>query len=280
MATEVPTDTTLRAVVRGAGAHAVSVIRRGDDVEVVLADGRELTLFFTDKAEVQTWRGVLAPAGVGPHLFGAGDGWLLVQRAPGIALARVATPLPWELAAEWLGRLHARFAPDATDLLNRNPYLGERGRAWFSVWAGRAVAALAPSPDPRARRLVRALEHHHRVADQLATLTPTLVHGDPQPGNVLVDVVSRRVWARDWRNAAVGPGLLDLAALTDDRDDLERARLLRAYRTGAPAGVAAADFDRCRLQLALQAIGGYSGSVPTVHDRIGEALTLAESLDL
>jgi aminoglycoside phosphotransferase (APT) family kinase protein len=281
MAIDAPSDSTLRAVVRGAGANAVAVIRRGDDVEVVLADGRELTLFFTDKAEVETWRRILDPAAIGPRLFGAGDGWLLVQRLHGAALARVDAPLPWDLAAEWLSRLHEHFEADAADLRARNPYLGDFGRSWFAVWSGRAVAALASSPDPRARRLLRVLEHYHRVTSALATLPPTLVHGDLHCGNVLVDVAARRVWARDWRRAAVGPGLIDLALLAADCDDLARARLLRAYRDVSSARVSAADLDRCRLHLALQAIGGRSSRrSPQAHDLIGEALALAESLDL
>lgn len=276
-----PDDSTLRAVVHGAGASAVAITRRGDDVEVLLADGRELTLFFTGKTEVETWRRVLDPAGVGPRLFGAGDGWLLVQRLPGVCLARIATPYPWDLAAEWLGHVHARFGPDAHELRRRNPYLVQVDRSWFAAWAGRALAALASSPDPRARRLLRALEHYHRVTRALAALPATLAHGDLRPGNVLVDVAGRRVWARDWRGALVGPGLLDLAALTDGCGDLERARLLRTYRAATSAPVSAADLDRCRLHLALREIGlARTERAAPVHDRIGEALTLAEALDL
>jgi hypothetical protein len=280
MATAAPSDTTLRAVVRGAGAHAVAITRRGEDVEVRLADGRELTLFFTAQCEVETWRRLLAPAGVGPRLFGSGKGWLLVQRAAGVDLAHVSMPGPWELTAGWLGRMHGHFHR-AGRLQETNPYLLELGRSWFAAWCGRALVTLACSPDPRARRLLRALEHYHRVTRELAALPLTLVHGDLRPANVLVDVAHRRVWARNWASAAVGPGVLDLAMLTEPVTDDERARMLRIYARASKTRVSAVDLDRCRLHLALQAIGRSAAQrSPQAHDRVGEALVLAEGLEL
>jgi aminoglycoside phosphotransferase (APT) family kinase protein len=281
MVTDAPSEATLRAVVRGAGANAVSVTRNGEDVEVLLADGRELTLFFAEQAEVETWRRILAPAGIGPQVFGAGKGWVLVERVAGVALADAAMPLPWELAAGWLGRLHGHYGRNPDDLRAANPYLLQHGRSWFAAWCGRALVTLATSPDPRARRLLRSLEHYHRATRELATLPVSLVHGDLRPRNVLVDVARRRVWARDWGAAAVGPGLVDLAMLIEFADEAERARLLRIYARAAKARISSEDLDRCRLHLALQAIGRSPADRSSqVHDRIGEALTLAEGLAL
>ncbi|HEX6390087.1 MAG TPA: phosphotransferase [Solirubrobacteraceae bacterium] len=281
MVTEAPTDTTLRAVVRGAGGQAVSVTRHGEDVGVLLADGRELTLFFVSQPEVETWRRVLAPAGIGPRLFGAGKGWVLIERIPGLDLSLAAMPLPWDLTAAWLGRVHAHFRRDAQSLRTTNPYLLEHGRSWFAAWCGRALVTLATSPDPRARRLLRALEHYHRATRELATLPMTLVHGGLRPAVVTVDADRRRVWARDWAAAGVGPGLVDFAMLTELAQEAERARLLRVYARAAKTRLSSEDLDRCRLHLALQAIGRSPADRSSqAHDRIGEALTLAEGLAL
>jgi aminoglycoside phosphotransferase (APT) family kinase protein len=278
---EAPSDFTLRAVVRGAGGHAVSVSRHGDDVAVMLADGRELALLFTSQAEVETWRRLLEPAGIGPRMFGAGKGWLLIERVEGSELARVDLTEPWDLAAGWLGRVHGHFHRQAAGLRDSNPYLLEHGRSWFAAWCGRAHVTLAASPDPRARRLLRALEHYHRATRELAALPLTLVHGDLRPANVIVDVARRRVWARGWTAAAVGPGLLDLATLIEHSGDGESERLLRVYARAAKARVSSEDLARCRLHLALLGIGR-AGTEPAfeVHDRIGEALVLAEALAL
>ena len=293
----VPSDTALLEIVRGSGAHAVSVTRHGTEVEVGLADGRRLTLVFTDLEhngapellrhpwrELETWRALLAPARIGPRLYGAGEGWLLIERAPGVALAQLTTPASWAAAVRWLGAVHAQFGERADRLRDANPYLLDLSQDWFAVWWGRALAALADSPDPRARRLRRALQRYERVERALAALPRTLVHGQLLASNVLVGAGERHVWARDWSMAAIGPGLIDLATLTAGCADAERARLLSTYRRAARTSVTAADLDRCRLHLALQAIALAAAdsvlATPDAHDRIGEALDLAERLEL
>jgi len=293
----VPSDMALLEIVRGSGAQAVSLARRGADVEVGLADGRRLTLVFTDLdhgdvppllrhpwRELETWRGLLAPAGFGPRLYGAGEGWLLLEHGAGVALESVSVPAAWDSAVTWLGGLHAHFAARADSLREANPYLLDLSQDWFAVWWARALAALAASPDPRARRLRRALQRYERVERALARLPRTLVHGQLDTSKLLVDSGGRRVWARNWSMAAVGPGLIDLATLTAGRADAERARLLGVYRRAAKVRLTAVDLDRCRLHLALQAIAWAAADAsvlgPDAHDRIGEALELAEALEL
>ena len=93
----------------------------------------------------------------------------------------------------------------------------------------------------------------------------------------------------DWEMAAVGPGLVDLAALAGGWDEAERARLLGAYREGLAEGgveldpepVQAADLDRCRLHLAIQWIGWSAEWRPPPEHRqdwLGEAEALIEGL--
>ena len=91
--------------------------------------------------------------------------------------------------------------------------------------------------------------------------------------------------------AAIGPGLIDLAALVGGWDPPERGRLVAAYLSGLPEGDAArlasdtlsADLSRCRLHLALQWLGWSPDWRPPpehAHDWIGEASMLAQELGL
>ena len=97
----------------------------------------------------------------------------------------------------------------------------------------------------------------------------------------------------DWEMAAVGPGLVDLAALTaggwtaDERTALALAYHAALAQAGGPPPAREEEFltalDYCRLHLAVQWSGWSSGwSPPAEHaqDWLGEALSLAEKLGL
>ena len=66
----------------------------------------------------------------------------------------------------------------------------------------------------------------------------TFVHGELYPSNVLVvrDDRHPRVCPIDWEMAAIGPGLIDLAALVGGWDPPERERLVAAYLSGLARG--------------------------------------------
>ena len=149
----------------------------------------------------------------------------------------------------------------------------------------------APSDRQRIRRLTA---RYDAVAEQLAALAPTFIHGEFYPSNVLVQQGGKtpRVCPIDWEIAAVGPGLLDLAALSVGKwTDAERARLAVAYRAAAaPVAETAShlsddEFERAldfaRLHLAVQWLGWEPRWEPPAehrHDWLGEALTIAERL--
>ena len=149
------------------------------------------------------------------------------------------------------------------------------------------------SDDARAPALVRALEGYDEVIDALALLPPAFVHGELYPSNVLVVRAEEPVgvYPVDWEMAAIGPGLMDLAALVGGWAAQERGRLVAAYVRGlAMSGTAAQTPDelavgvsRCRLHLALQWLGWSSDWRPPpehAHDWLGEGLVLAEELGL
>jgi len=248
--------------------------------------------------EIETYRGILAPAGIGPRCFGIvanSDGqrhWLVIERVPGVELWQVGELSVWEVVAGWLGGFHAAFAGRVDEARAANPYLLELSEGWFRAWAERARAALADSPDPRARVVGSALERYDEVVASLVALPRTFIHGELYPSNVLVvrEEQPLRVCPVDWEMAGIGPGLVDLAALVGGWAPEERTRLVTAYvdaglgAGGAPPrGKLETDLARCRLHLALQWLGWSTDWQPPrehAHDWIGEAFEITRELGL
>ena len=250
------------------------------------------------RRELETYRHILAPAGIGPRCLAAvaeptgSRCWLLLEKVPGVELWQVGEVEVWEDVASWLGRFHARFAADLDELRAANPHLLEHSASSFSSWCERARQALATSTDERGKALLAALERYVEVVDALAELPRTFVHGELYPSNVLVvrNEHPLGVYPVDWEMAATGPGLLDLAALVGGWAPRERESLAQAYLDGlGPNGTARqstelpTDLSRCRLHLALQWLGWSAEWRPPpehAHDWLGEALELTQELGL
>ena len=132
------------------------------------------------------------------------------------------------------------------------------------------------------------------MVDRLITLPRTLIHGEFYASNILVHKAgdTLRVCPVDWEMAALGPGLIDLAALTAGKwTDPERDALALAYREALQANgskVSGQDdfltaLDCCRLHLAVRWLGwSREWSPPPEHaqDWLREALCLADKLGL
>jgi aminoglycoside phosphotransferase (APT) family kinase protein len=139
----------------------------------------------------------------------------------------------------------------------------------------------------------RLAGNYERAVERLAALPTTLIHGEFYASNVLIgrDGTGPRVCPIDWEMAAVGPGLVDLAALVSGRwTDAERIALARAYHAalteaGDPAPPPEEKFlkaiDDCRLHLAVQWLGWSADWTPPpehTQDWLAEALQLAEKV--
>ena len=293
-----------------------------EELDVELADGTRLRLMMKDLSraalhedalaakpallyeplrEIHVYRDVLADAGLGTAAYHGSSmdpardrWWLFIENVVGDALWQIGEFDVWEEAARWLARMHGALAGQAP---TGGPLL-RYDRELLGVWARRATAF---ADDPRSawsgaeRRQVRAIAaRHDTVVEQLAALAPTFIHGEFYPSNVLVQRGggTPRICPIDWEIAAIGPGLLDLAALSVGKwTGAERARLAGAYRTAAPPGaetaahLSDADFERAldcaRLHLAVQWLGWEPRWEPPAehrHDWLGEALALAERL--
>jgi Ser/Thr protein kinase RdoA (MazF antagonist) len=219
--------------------------------------------------------------------------WLLLEKVPGVELWQVGELEVWQQVAHWLAGFHVRFAGMGPELLAASPHLLEHTADSFRAWGARARGALDASSDRRSDALASALERYGEIADALAAIPPTLVHGELYPSNVLVvrDERPLGVYPVDWEMAAVGPAPLDVAALVGGWSRHERELLALAYLDGLGRAECSgeereqflADLSRCRLQLAVQWLGWASDWVPPkehAHDWLGEALALSEELGL
>jgi aminoglycoside phosphotransferase (APT) family kinase protein len=293
-----------------------------EELDVALADGTRLRLMMKDLSrsalheealaakpellyepmrEIHVYRDLLDGAGLGTAEYHGSSidpaqdrWWLFIENVVGDALWQIGEFEVWEEAARWLARLHSSLGGRAARV---GPLL-RYDRDLLGVWARRAAGF---ADDPRSawsaaerQQVRRVTARYDTVAKELEALAPTFIHGEFYPSNVLVQQGggTPRICPIDWEMAAVGPGLLDLAALSVGKwSDVERARLAAAYRAAAlPAAETAAhlsddEFDRAldlaRLHLAVQWLGWEPRWEPPAehrHDWLGEALALAERL--
>jgi hypothetical protein len=239
------------------------------ELEVALPDGRRFLLvkdlarsaltrhaqaakpsFLHDPLrEIDVYRAILSGADLGSaRFYGAlvdpkrDRYWLAIEKVQGVELYQVGELETWEEAMRWLARLHELFlGRDLPDSLLRYD------ASHFAVWPERA----------RTFSGFEDLAWYGEVLDRLTALPTTLLHGELYPSNVLV--ANGRVCAVDWERAGVGPGAIDVAALTMGWAEHEQQVLLTAY-SGAlsappPADELQRDVDFARLYLAVQWLG-------------------------
>ena len=295
-----------------------------EEIDIRFADGTELPIIFKNldagamiapansirplflynpQREIEVYRHLLAPSPLDTATcYGAVSDpmrdryWLFLERVPGLQLRHVGDLKIWKQAAAWLARMHLWFAESdkmsptaARHLLTCDVESGRR-------WIGRAVTflnelrTLTAAEDRTIRRLAT---RYDSVLDRLQALPTTLIHGDFYPSNVLVHQGPQesRVCAIDWEMAAVGPGLIDLAALTGGTwQEDDRLSVARAYRQiwsagGIPWREAAflEALDCAHLYLAVQWLGWASGWSPEpdhAHGWLAEVTRLVERLRL
>ena len=283
-----------------------------EELDVGLAGGRTLELVLKDVGpsglsaaarrvrpaflydplrEIDTYRSILVPERVSsPALFGAVVApeqsrlWLVLERVRGHALWREGDLSVWRRAAAWLARAHARLAPVAAARAGAARLL-RHDADLVRAWPARA-ARFGRLEGP----LAGLLSRYEPVVEHLTSLPVTLVHGEFYASNVMVRARSgrRRVCPLDWELAGLGPGLLDLAALTAGRwTEAERTSMALAYRAALPRSARPdreellTSLDICRLHVAVQWLGwAEEWSPPTdhEHDWLGEAAALAQQV--
>jgi thiamine kinase-like enzyme len=201
----------------------------------------------------------------------------------------------WSRAAGWLAGFHGHFASVAARAKARAaaPLLSY-DEEFYRLWPRRALAFSDAWPGVVRDQIAWVVERYEPVVERLVSMPVTVIHGEFYASNVLVQEGENGVRVRpvDWEMAAIGPGLIDLAALTAGSwSDDDRRCFVRAYFEGrAPhdAGWGSLedlqdDFAYCRLHLAVQWLGWSAEWTPPrehAHDWLGEAVRLAEELRL
>jgi hypothetical protein len=295
-----------------------------EELAVELDDGTQLGLMFKDLGatglseraraakpdflydpirEIEAYRSILAPAQLGTAAFYGSDVdpaqgrfWLFIENVPGTALWQIGELEVWEAVARWAAELHGRFAGEqvhGVEALVR--YDADLFRLWMRRALDFAERWEARQPGKGRRTIEWLAERYEPVVERLAALPTTFIHGELYASNVLVERRDGepRVCPIDWELAAIGPGLIDLAALTMGWEAGERTALAAAYRASGQAG-SEADWlpdgepfgellDCARLHLAVQWLGwAPDWRPPRSHRRnwVDEALAIAEELDL
>jgi len=218
--------------------------------------------------------------------------WLFLERVAGLRLAHVGDFDIWQNTARWLAGLHGQFVGQA-DLLAKAAPLVRYDGDFYLLWM-RRTQQFARGRVPKQHGVEWLAERYEQVIERLVTLPKTFIHGEFCAPNVLVGTTTEgsRVCPVDWEMAAVGPGMIDLAALTSGKwSEEQRLAMAMAYYGSLPSGselrlpldVFLDALDFCHLHLAVQWLGWSRDWVPPLeheHDWLGEAMRLAKKLGL
>lgn len=287
-----------------------------EQIHVVLEDGVELELmckhlgrggllpsargakpsFLEDsRREPTVYRSLLAPAGLGPRWYGeatdpeAGGSCLLLEKVGGIELYQVGELATWQRVASWLAGMHERLRIAVSSAEPDLACLVRYDAAFYRRWMRRARATFADEPSA-ARQVGWLAARYEPAVEHLVTRPATVVHGEFYASNVLVHQhdATPRVWPVDWEMAAVGPALVDLAALVaGDWTPGQRRAIALAYREALPEADRPpvdrflTDLEYCRLHLSVQWLGWSPGwTAPAGHTRdwLRDAMDAAERL--
>src|SRR4029078_8422966 len=221
--------------------------------------------------------------------------WLFLETAAGQELYQIGDVNSWLSAARWLARFHERFTclNDLPARLART--LPRFDAPYYQRWFDRAVQFAREGKVDNARRtaIERLAMLAPKIIDELLDLRTTIIHGEFYASNVLVNNSRQpiRICPVDWERAAMGPSLIDLAALVAGRwPEKFKRQMALAYhdellrnRSAAPSLPALRrGLNLCRLQLAVQWLGWSPDWTPPQehrHDWLAEAQYAAGELN-
>ena len=285
---------TLQLMFKNLGRQALP-----DDVRGVKPD-----FLYEPLREIQTYRAILSSARLGTATcYGTAIDperdryWLFIEKVPGVELYQLGELSVWQQAAGWLAGMHWHFN-DKIELLTKTTPLLIHDAGFYWQWLRRAQVFSSQIGVSRIRnahqRIEWLAERYHRVVEHLVSMPAIFIHGEFYASNVLVQGSESdvRVCPIDWEMAAVGPGLIDLAALIAGKwTEEEKTIIARGYYAALPpeSGWYASpdafmvDLEYCQLALAVQWLGwspAWSPPAEHTHDWLSDAVHLAEKLSL
>ncbi len=114
------------------------------------------------------------------------------------------------LAASWIGRFHS--AAQARLVVDLIPFLHRYDSDYYLGWVRRTLM-FAAGMHEKFPWLANLCAHAEELLALLWEAPQTIIHGEYYPENVLFS--SGIIYPVDWESAAIGPGEIDLAALTE-----------------------------------------------------------------
>jgi hypothetical protein len=256
--------------------------------------------------EIECYRALLAPHELGTaKCYGAvveekrARFWLFLERVPPALLWQMGDFSVWIHAAQWLAGAHTYLAQDIE--LRRPPqtmHLIQYDEKHYWRWMRRAQRFVRHGDTSQGKKSAAAIdwiaERYGRAVERLTKLPRTLIHGEFYPSNVMVDQGSAppRICPVDWEMAAIGPGLMDLAALTSGGwSPAQKKAMATAYlralgnkpRIWKTQRAFLSDLDHCRLHQAVALLGWSENWTPPPEHKfnwLAEAVRLAETLGL
>jgi hypothetical protein len=240
--------------------------------------------------EIRTYQEILARDRLGTaHFYGAvvrpdeDIYWLFLEKVPGVRLSQLGDDSYWLKAARWLASLHFRFSGES-ETLNRFAPLLRYDAAFYRLWLERAETFSSIGLGRAVRESL--VDAYGRAIERLIRLPSTLVHGEFYASNILVQETREgcRIRPVDWEMAAVGPGLIDLAALSSGAwAERKRTAMAAAYHDALlsqgwpsfPFEDLLSALDDCRLHIAIRWLGwapDWSPPPENAHDWLEEAI--------
>jgi thiamine kinase-like enzyme len=235
------------------------------------------TFLYDPEREIKVYSELLAEAGLGTAKWHAhvlnperDRFWILLERVAGQDLSTVGDFDVWKQAARWLAALHANVVIQ-TKVQQDKTYLVEFDRTYYLRWIERALSYHAGrQPSDKFQQLQFVAEQYATLVDELLQIPTTVIHGEFYAPNVLVhrsggeESTHVRICPVDWERAALAPAMIDIAALSSGKWDLDQRRELTTvyYESLSKRGVDVSDpssYERnvelCRLHLAVQWLG-------------------------
>ena len=212
--------------------------------------------------EAEVYRRVLASAeSSSPHFYGThidpatGWIWLVLEYLDGCLRLQMASGnAALRRAARWLGAFHAAQERPLGEL--SHTFLARYDEKYYAGWARRARRFARPLAGS-VPWFAAVCDAAGEILEPLLGAPQTVIHGEFYPKNVLVR--DGRVSPVDWESAALGPGEIDLAALTENWGErISRACVVSYLRARGPGGDPAAigrRLDAARAYLCFRWLG-------------------------
>jgi hypothetical protein len=283
--------------VRLENGRELAIVRKDLSASAILpaARGVKPRFLYDPMREIEAYRKVAAPSRSGARLFGAivdptTDCYVLyLEKIDGTLLSEIGEFAVWRAAARWLAAFHARWSDgEQARAVVQSEHFLHYDLAFFGRWLQRAGSLGRARYSHAHQALDRVLRTYADNIDRLVGMAQTVLHGEFYASNILIESSDGRVCPVDWELAALGPPLVDLAALIAGRwADAQKENLARTYFAALPSATCKwesflRDLDLCRLHLAVQWLGWSRDWTPPAehaHDWLSDGVLAAERLN-